>query len=148
MFSDSREDAASISNGIERSHYRDLVREAMYDELYRLAIAEPTFLNDLEIDGKVVQPEAVVYDIFNTASAQKIRESLELLHAPLRSGLSGAVQHVVQKERSTAKNLIDALKSRHASRKVPVRLLFESQDPSTDTEHLRHSESRSSRIWA
>ena len=31
-----------------------------------------------------------------------------------------------------AKNLIDALKSRHASRKVPVRLLFESQDPSTD----------------
>lgn len=27
VFSDSREDAASISNGIERSHYDDLVRD-------------------------------------------------------------------------------------------------------------------------
>ena len=132
VFSDSREDAASISNGIERSHYRDLVREAMYDELYRLAIAEPTFLSDLEIHGKAVQPESLVYENSNPASAQKIREGLELLLAPLPSGLPAAVQHVLQKERSSAKNLIDALKSRHASRKVPVRLLFESQDPSTD----------------
>ncbi|MFM6398708.1 DEAD/DEAH box helicase, partial [Planktothrix sp.] len=33
VFSDSREDAASIANGIERSHYDDLVRETIVDEL-------------------------------------------------------------------------------------------------------------------
>ena len=40
VFSDSREDAASISNGIERSHYLDLMREAAYDELRRAALGE------------------------------------------------------------------------------------------------------------
>lgn len=30
-FSDSREDAATVSNGIERNHYIDLVREALFD---------------------------------------------------------------------------------------------------------------------
>ena len=33
VFSDSREEAARTANGIERSHYRDLVREAVYHEL-------------------------------------------------------------------------------------------------------------------
>jgi len=51
VFSDSREDAASIANGIERSHYNDLVREAMYDELLRLALGEGSLLNDLEKHG-------------------------------------------------------------------------------------------------
>jgi DEAD/DEAH box helicase domain-containing protein len=132
VFSDSREDAASISNGIERSHYGDLVREAMYDELFRLAIGEPTFLSDLEVHGKAVQPNAVTYENSNPASAKKIRDGLELLLAPLPPGLPAAVQHIVQKERSTAKDLIDAVKGRDATRKVPVRLLFESEDPSTD----------------
>ena len=38
VFSDSREDAASLSNGIERSHYDDLVREALFDELTQEAM--------------------------------------------------------------------------------------------------------------
>lgn len=37
VFSDSREEAARTSNGIERSHYRDLVREAVYHELIKFA---------------------------------------------------------------------------------------------------------------
>ena len=41
LFSDSREEAASLANGVERSHYLDLVREALYDELAKLAIGEP-----------------------------------------------------------------------------------------------------------
>lgn len=34
LFSDSREDAAQLSNGIERFHFTDLVREAMISSLY------------------------------------------------------------------------------------------------------------------
>src|SRR4030042_6197517 len=51
VFSDSREDAASISNGIERSHYLDLLREALYDELHHTAVGEGTLLADLELYG-------------------------------------------------------------------------------------------------
>ena len=40
IFSDSRENAASISNGIERTHYYDIVREAIIDELKQLAIGQ------------------------------------------------------------------------------------------------------------
>ena len=40
-FSDSRQGAAELANGIERSHYSDLVRETMYDELRKAAIVEP-----------------------------------------------------------------------------------------------------------
>ena len=40
-FSDSRQDAAELANGIERSHYTDLVREAMYEELLKAAVDEP-----------------------------------------------------------------------------------------------------------
>lgn len=132
VFSDSREDAASISNGIERSHYSDLVREAMYDELFRLTIGEPTFLSDLEIHGKAVQSAALNYESSNPASAKQIKASVELLHTSLPPGLPEALQHIVQKERLTAQELINALKDRYSSRKVPVRLLFESGDPSID----------------
>ena len=37
-FSDSRQDAAELANGIERSHYTDLVREAMCEELWKAAM--------------------------------------------------------------------------------------------------------------
>ena len=39
-FSDSRQDAAELANGIERSHYSDLVREAMYSTLSKAADPE------------------------------------------------------------------------------------------------------------
>ena len=56
VFSDSREDAASISNGIERSHYLDLMREATYDELRRVALGEASLLQDLQNFGEPRQP--------------------------------------------------------------------------------------------
>ena len=59
VFSDSREGAAELANGIERSHYYDLVREAMYDELRKAAIAEPALLADLRASGNPTSPEAL-----------------------------------------------------------------------------------------
>jgi DEAD/DEAH box helicase domain-containing protein len=34
VFSDSREDAAQIANGIERNHFTDLMREILVNELH------------------------------------------------------------------------------------------------------------------
>ncbi len=41
VFSDSREDAASIANGIERNHFTDLLREVLIDELQRRLLRAP-----------------------------------------------------------------------------------------------------------
>lgn len=35
VFSDSREDAAQVANGIERNHFTDLLREILVDELHK-----------------------------------------------------------------------------------------------------------------
>ncbi|WP_219844785.1 hypothetical protein, partial [Pantoea ananatis] len=35
VFSDSREDAAQVANGIERNHFTDLLRETLLYELHR-----------------------------------------------------------------------------------------------------------------
>jgi hypothetical protein len=48
VFSDSREDAAQISNGVERNHYSDLVREMVYDQLLMEVEGEPELLEDIE----------------------------------------------------------------------------------------------------
>ncbi|MFX0108247.1 MAG: hypothetical protein ACFE7R_08190, partial [Candidatus Hodarchaeota archaeon] len=51
VFSDSREGAAQISNGMERNHFSDLLRELLIKELRMRAIAEPQLFNDL-VRGK------------------------------------------------------------------------------------------------
>ncbi len=48
VFSDSREDAAQISNGVERNHYSDLVREIVCDELQAAIKGLPALIEDLE----------------------------------------------------------------------------------------------------
>lgn len=45
VFSDSREDAAQISNGVERNHHSDLLREIVVDELRLRALNEPELLD-------------------------------------------------------------------------------------------------------
>ena len=48
VFSDSREDAAQISSGVERNNYSDLFREALVKELHMAAFGAPQLLEDLE----------------------------------------------------------------------------------------------------
>jgi DEAD/DEAH box helicase domain-containing protein len=132
VFSDSREDAASISNGVERSHYRDLIREAMYDELFRLAISEATYLSDLETAGKPASVEAVAFARVDPDSAEQIRAQWEIMSSPMPTGLTPAMDQLVRKERAASTEFIEELRLRCTSRKVPVRLLFESRVPATD----------------
>ena len=48
VFSDSREDAAQISNGVERNHYYELVREVVCGELHAAITGVPALIEDLE----------------------------------------------------------------------------------------------------
>ncbi|HDX9659956.1 TPA: DEAD/DEAH box helicase [Bacillus toyonensis] len=48
IFSDSREDAAQVSNGIERNHYKDVLREILVKELELATTGISRLLEDLE----------------------------------------------------------------------------------------------------
>ena len=87
VFSDSREDAASIANGIERSHYLDLVREAMYDELASAAIGEAALLHDMQEHGNPHQASAVRYAAENPGRLEAIRQDIELTSTAIPAGL-------------------------------------------------------------
>lgn len=64
VFSDSREEAAQISVGIERNHYSDLVREIIAKELWSMAKIEPETLEKLKA-------------LFESAKSQQMRSELE-----------------------------------------------------------------------
>jgi Lhr-like helicase len=124
VFSDSREDAASISNGIERMHYNDLVREAMYDELLLAALGEGELLEDLESHGHAVRPEAVRFAQVNDGAEAALRDAL--INANLATeGYPAAVAALIEATKAEAQKKIAGVQAQHVRRLVPAKLLFE-----------------------
>ncbi|MCX2582726.1 DEAD/DEAH box helicase [Pedobacter sp. MR22-3] len=52
VFSDSREDAAQVANGIERNHFDDLLRETLLVELHRTISAQRSLLEAFDQNDK------------------------------------------------------------------------------------------------
>lgn len=128
VFSDTREDAASISNGIERSHYLDLVREAMYEELWKAAVGEARLLEGLERGGESSLSDATRYAEENPEAAADLREALAIASESVPKDLPGAIRRAVESQQRASRARLDEIRTRAASRTVPVRLLFESPD--------------------
>ncbi len=82
IFSDSRENAASISNGIERTHYYDIVREAIIDELKQLAIGQLYLLEDIQDHGQPIRYEAIEFAERNPNAVNDLREKIESANHP------------------------------------------------------------------
>jgi Lhr-like helicase len=132
IFSDSREEAAGLANGIERSHYRDLVREAMYDELRILAIGEPAFIEDAESAG-VPSEEGAEFESEHRDRAARIRDLILTSVDPIPDGVSERMRSRLTAERDEALKELEAIRSRAHSRTVLLRTLFEGPD---DTDNL------------
>lgn len=125
VFSDSREEAASLSNGIERSHYLDLVREGVYDELRSLALGQPALLADLEGGRKVRSKEGLEY-LKNTPGAEDvIGMHLENSKMNAPEGLPSSIVRTIEEKRDEAQVELDRIRELGADRHVPVRLLLE-----------------------
>lgn len=129
VFSDSREDAASISNGIERSHYLDLLREAMYDELASVALGEAALLHDLQTAGTPSDPAASRYAQANPLSVQALLNDIQLAATLIPAGLPAAFQLPLEQARNAAVARIQEIQARGTSRTVLARILFESPNP-------------------
>ncbi|HEY0071610.1 MAG TPA: DEAD/DEAH box helicase, partial [Chloroflexia bacterium] len=128
VFSDSREDAASISNGIERSHYSDLVREAMYDELSRMAIGEASLVEDLERIGAPGRKEAVLYAQSDPAAVSGLLAVIKSAQKTIPEGLDEEDREVLERKRNQARDVLEVIRERARARTVPVRILFEPAD--------------------
>ncbi len=138
VFSDSRQSAAELANGIERSHYSDLVREAMYDELRKFAIAEPALLADLQATGCPASPDALELaksqpDLPSAYLKLLEDEKMEEIDEKTLASLSEAARRALEEPIANAKSKFSKVAERGASRAVPLRLLFEDTGGGTGT---------------
>ena len=104
-FSDSRQDAAELANGIERSHYTDLVREAMYEELLKAAVEEPP-------------PDLVTTANMNINTMQDLPDQ---------------ARAILKQSIADAEGKLAEFAVRNTSRAVPLKLLFEGADADKKT---------------
>lgn len=78
VFSDSREDAAKISNDIERFHYGDMIREIVYGDLHTYLLGGADYLDHLQ-NQVALSKRANLYATIFLNDAEKLRKSVELI---------------------------------------------------------------------
>lgn len=132
VFSDSREDAASIANGMERTHYLDLVREAMYDELSTTAIGESELLHSLEVQNAPAGLFANRYIALNPDAENALRTQLRHETRPIPEGLEPEDAEMFLRRRDRAVAQLNQIRRRGATRIIPLRILFESRSENGD----------------
>jgi hypothetical protein len=129
LFSDSREEAASLANGVERSHYLDLVREALYDELAALALGEPSLLTDLEAEDAAQSSQALRFLETHPGADSELRELLLSAATPVPQDLAAHQVAALEAQQRAAEEQLVTLRERLQSRTVPLRVLLD--DPPT-----------------
>ena len=122
VFSDSREDAAQISNGVERNHYTDLVREIVCDELKTAISVVPEIIHSLE-QGSSFSTSAQIYEARHTGVTQKYQSLLEIAGVN-----SEGMPPEFQKQIETAKRTIEEAKIIGRERTVPISHLLPPPD--------------------
>lgn len=132
VFSDSREDAASIANGMERTHYLDLVREALYDELTTAVLGESQLLQSLERGDAQLQPLAARYLASNPGADEALRGLLRVEARPIPENLEPEDRVMFVQRREAAVRRLTDVRQRGLTRVVPLRILFESQQQDGD----------------
>ncbi len=132
MFSDSREEAAGLANGVERSHYLDLVREAMYDELIIEALGEPELLAALEDGGDLNSREAERFESSHPGVKEILRKLLAEARRDIPEHEDNEFVEFLSRKREAARTKVNEIRERGESRRVPLRHLFESPDAHGD----------------
>ena len=125
LFSDSREEAASLANGVERSHYLDLLREALYDELATFALGEPMLLEHIENPTDPAVPHAVRFAETHPDARERLAKLLRTASTELPKLGNPEMEAILEEHQKRASNQLDELRRTSSSRTVPLRLLFE-----------------------
>jgi len=127
VFSDSREDAAQISNGVERNHYSDLVREMVYDELLTEVTGEPELLEDIENGRDSYSRAAQEYIRRHPGAVERLQRLVNTASADERT-LPAAFHDQMRKAREEA----EEIRRRGQTRTVPVERILPPPDNVAD----------------
>ena len=125
IFSDSREEAAELANGIERSHYRDLVREALYDELSSLAVGRPALLAAIEDEEIELRPEGDRFKKVYPAAEGQLRDLVAATKDDIPGNLNPRLRALAEAQQQEAIEELAVIREQGTSRIVPLRILFE-----------------------
>ena len=129
VFSDSREEAARVANGIERSHYQDLIRELIYNELKLVMEGKPALLLDIEKNYDKPQSElAKEYNKNHPNSFNNLKDHIKLIKD--YENLSDPSQELKEKAERYKKEIEDIKKIKKV-RTVPIKILFEKETDQT-----------------
>ena len=99
VFSDSRQDAAQIANGIERDHYKDLLRKVILTELTDNAVGLPELLKNI-IDGTEYGKNAQSYLNSHKGADERIKLWAEQSKADENGAFSKEVKNAKNKIKS------------------------------------------------
>jgi len=124
VFSDSREEAAGISSGIERNHYPDLMREMVFDELGQVAIGEPALLQDLEAGGELISADALRYTATHDGAQDRLCAQIEQARADLPPNIPHAFLAPMRQMKEGAEAELARVRAAGATRTVPLSILF------------------------
>lgn len=121
-FSDSREDAASLSNGIERNNYRDVLRDEVYRTLHFAAVVEPALLS-FAADGT----ESALVGQHLLTEQERIATLKKKIKAETMPPFvdNEDLAELVEAQRTEAKVFLNEIRERGESRTIPVNWLFE-----------------------
>ncbi len=125
VFSDSRENAASLSNGMERSHYSDLIREAIFYELEQLAIGQPSLLEDIKQYGEPKTAEAFEFAKLYPDIPKKIEKNLKRISRPLPEGLDPEELEDLRELKNRSQNFIRNIEKIGETHTVPLKVMLE-----------------------
>jgi ATP-dependent helicase YprA (DUF1998 family) len=133
-FSDSREDAAQISNYVERNHHTDLLRESVIHDLHLAVRGEPQLLEHLEQNRVPLSPFASEYLRENPGCDTEIRDALQLATDGVPGDLSGARFAVLQQAVTDAEAKLERIREKGQSLVVPVtELIYPVTDDPADS---------------
>ena len=130
IFSDSREDAAQIANGVERNHYTDLAREIVADELRLRALGEPQLIDDLE-NNRPYGSYAREYLDKNPGADTELRKQIDIAKTPVPDN-AGPFKDIIEQQIKHASELVKEIRERGMEKDVSLSLLLPpGNDPSS-----------------
>lgn len=132
VFSDSREDAAQISNGVERNHYSELIREIAVDELRMLVLGEPQLLYDIENNRHPYSGSAQAYLSRNPGLDRELLKLLELSNTEIPADLPEAAREALLNEIEKSRQKLNEIRSKGDRKIVPIAELLPPPDKLDD----------------
>lgn len=129
VFSDSREEAARTSNGIERNHYQDLIREMIYNELKLVVEGQPSLLSDIREGYDEPKSEmAKEYNKKHPGSFNKLKDIIKYIENFKQ--YSDPAEEVKQTTKIYQEK-IEEIKQMGETKIVPIKLLFKEKTDQT-----------------